>query len=218
MAETERDQAAHESAQGSVRAWWSAVLAGHVDQAHPVRNGVSAEVKGEVLHLNGSVTSNEERQELLEEASQLKGRGVSEVHDNLVVQAGTEDRVGVLVQAIVAVYENGEQAQAAADALFAHLHTARGMMKVVTPDCDRVAEGLHAVLPEPNWSDADQALDAGRSLLIVVADETAAFSVRELLDEETHSLRIVIAPPEPGANLAVPAKPARVDARERSSS
>src|SRR5450756_343370 len=95
MTETARDQAAHESAQESVRAWWSAVLAGHVDQAHPVRSGVSAEVKGEALHLNGSVTSNEERQELVEEASQLKGRGISEVHDNLVVQAETEDRVGV---------------------------------------------------------------------------------------------------------------------------
>jgi hypothetical protein len=205
MGEARREQAAHEGVQESVRAWWSAVLAGHVDQTHPVRSGVSAEVKGEVLHLNGSVTSGEERQELVEEAAQLKGRGITQVQDNLVVQAETEDRVGVLVQTIVAVYENGEQAQAAADALFAHGHTPRGMMKVVTPDSDRVAEGLHVVLPELNWSDADRALDAGRSLLVVVVDETAAFAVRELLDEETHSLLIVIAPPEPGANLAASA-------------
>ncbi|MHB8377412.1 MAG: hypothetical protein ACYDEB_10720 [Dehalococcoidia bacterium] len=210
MADIEKERAADEGVRESVRVWWGAVLAGHVDQGHPVRSRVSAEVKGEVLHLHGCVTSGEERQELIDEAAHLKGRGISEVQDNLVVQAETEDRVGVLVQTIVAVYENGAQAQAAADALFAHGHTPRGLMKVVLPDCDRVAEGLHAVLPEPNWSDADQALDAGRSLLVVVVDETAAFSARELLDEETHSLRTLIAPPELAANLS-----AHADERER---
>ncbi len=218
MADTERDRAARVGVQESVRAWWGAVLAGHVDDAHPVRRGVFAQMKGEVLHLSGSVTSGEERQTLVEEAALLKGHGISEVEDNIVVQSGTDDRVGVLVQTIMATYENVEQAQAAADVLFARGHTPRGFMKVLPPDCDRVAEGLHVILPELNWGDAEQALDAGESLLIVVVDETAAFSVRELLDEETHSLLIVIAPPEPGANLAAPGKPAHAGDSERDAS
>src|SRR5579859_4548431 len=56
MAQTEREQAAQAGVQESVRAWWSSVLTGDVDQEHPVRSGVSAQVKGAILHLHGSVT------------------------------------------------------------------------------------------------------------------------------------------------------------------
>ena len=58
------------------------------------------------------------------------------------------------------------------------------------------ADRLRALLPEEFIDDAGRALDSGEALLILRVDETAAFRVRELLEEDTRSQWTIAVPPQ----------------------
>jgi hypothetical protein len=55
---------------------------------------------------------------------------------------------------------------------------------------------LCALMPDDFVPDARKALDGGHALLILTVDETEAFRVRELLDEDTRSEWTMGAPPQ----------------------
>ncbi|GAC1447979.1 MAG: hypothetical protein PVSMB4_04390 [Ktedonobacterales bacterium] len=185
------------------RAWWTSVLAGQVDQSHPVHGTeVNARVEGDTLIITGKVPAESDLHEIQREAHHLRGHGIAHIRSELQVVPETMEEKGVLVQTLLGVFETAEQAGFAAGYLEGHAHIQPDLMRVVAPDDpDGGTALLHAILPAAYWEDGERALEAGRALLIVTVDETQAFKTRELMEEETRSLRMVILPPEPARNV-----------------
>lgn len=185
-------------------AWWTEALAGQASHAHPVHGtNVRARVEGRTLIMSGTVTSERNHRELRREAQHIKrSHGITRVRDELAVQRTDMEREGLLAQTLVCVYATEEQAGFAAGYLEGHADFTADMMHVLTPNqVDDALATLHALLPEAYWDDAERELHAGRALLIVLVDELDAFTARELLEEETPSLRTLALPPEPFGNL-----------------
>lgn len=184
-----------------VRDWWTQVLAGQVDQAHPVQGGkIKARLDGNTLIITGSVPSEADRREIAAEVEHLRGNGVAAIRDELKVESRGDEQPGLLVQTLIGAFETAEQAGFAEGYLQGHAHVDPRRMLVVATDADDDAQAaLRAVLPDAYQRKAEQALAAGRSVLVVTVDETEAFQARELLDEETRSLETIVLPPEPAA-------------------
>lgn len=182
-----------------VRAWWTQVLAGQLDQAHPVQgSSVKARLDGNTLVITGSVPSEADRREIEGEVAHLRGNGVDAVRNELKVEPRGDEQPGLLVQTLIGAFATAEQAGFAEGYLQGHAHVDPRHMLVVAADADEDAHAaLHAVLPDAYQQKAEQALAAGRSVLVVTVDETEAFQARELLDEETRSLETIVLPPEP---------------------
>lgn len=185
-------------------AWWTEALAGQASQAHPVLGtNVRAHVQGRTLVLTGTVASDRDRREILREAQHLKrGHGIAHVRDELVVQRNDVEREGLLAQTLIAVFATEEQAGFAAGYLEGHADFTADMMHVLTPDQgDQAVAELHALLPDTYWYDMERELRGGVALLVVLVDEVDAFTARELLAEETPSLRTLVLPPEPAETI-----------------
>lgn len=193
------EQESTEVLRDRVRAWWVSVLAGQIEGAHPVQGThVSATLDGKTLVIGGTVPSEADRTEIEQEVEHLRGNGFDDVRNELEVVPENTAEQGLLVQTLMSVFDNDEQAGFAEGYLEGHAHVKPEAMKVVAPASeDSGREAVRAVLPQPYWEDAEKALDAGRSLLIVTVDETEVFKARELLDEETRSLETIVMPPEP---------------------
>jgi hypothetical protein len=201
--ETAGEAESREILRTRIDAWWLSVLAGQVQEAHPVQGThVKARMEGNTLILSGTVPSEADRQEIDAEIQHLRQHGVEEVRDELEVVPEVTDEPGLLMQTLMATFETAEQAGFAEGYLEGHAHIRPGLMKVIGADSAEAGRSaLRAVLPEAYWEDAEEALEAGRALLVVTVDETEAFKARELLDEETHSLETLVLPPQPAQNL-----------------
>lgn len=182
------------------RAWWTSVLAGQIEQTHPVHTNIKAKLEGGTLIVTGTVPSEDDRDEIEREVEHLRGNGVSEIRDELTVEPEVVDEKGLLVQTLLAMFESEEQAGFAEGFLEGHANIEPDRMQVIAPEGDSVPVATHESLPEEYWQDAERALEAGRTLLIVTVDETEAFKTRELLDEETRSLETIVLPPEAARN------------------
>ncbi|MHB8577538.1 MAG: BON domain-containing protein [Dehalococcoidia bacterium] len=192
------EQESFEVDKDRTRAWWTTVLAGQVDQSYPVMGAdIKAHVDGETLVISGTVPAQDDKDDIEREVEHLKGNGVKDIRNEIEVKATTTDKKGLLVQTLVSVFENDEQAGFARGYLEGHAHVNPEGMRIVGPaNAGRDHATVHGMLPEANWQDAEKALDDGRTLLIVTVDETEVFSARELLDEETPSLETTVLPPE----------------------
>jgi hypothetical protein len=197
--EAEGEQESLEVLSDRVRAWWTQVLAGQIDQAHPVQGGnIKARLDGDTLVITGSVPSEADRQEIEGEVEHLRGNGVAGVRNELKVEPRDDEQPGLLVQTLIGAFETAEQAGFAEGYLQGHAHVDPQRMLVVAADAEEDAQvALRSVLPEAYQKHPERALAAGRSVLIVTVDETEAFQARELLDEETRSLETIVLPPEP---------------------
>lgn len=185
------------------RAWWTEALAGQAVQSHPVHGtNVRAHLEGRTLVLSGRVPSERDHLEVTREAQHLKrGHGIRDIRDELVVERTDAEREGLLIQTLMSIFETEEQAGFAAGYLEGHAAFTAEMIHVLTPDHrEHAVAVLHALLPDAFWRDAEEELRAGRALLVVTVDEVDAFTARELLAEETPSLRTVVLPPEPAGN------------------
>ena len=101
-----------ETAEGRTRSWWAAVLAGQVDDPHPLY-GANLDVafKGGVLHLSGELPSEDDRQRLLEEAGEVVGRGVDAIDAKHLRVARRKEKPGILDQTLIAAFENRDVAE-----------------------------------------------------------------------------------------------------------
>jgi hypothetical protein len=188
----------------STRAWWTSVLTGQVASSHPVHGtNLSARVEGDTLVVSGTVATEADRAEIAAETDHLKGHGIASVRNELQVVPEVTDEAGLLVQTLVATFENAEVARLAREYLESHVHVRPHLLQVISPESaeDGRAE-LRALLPEAFWEDAGKALDEDRALIIATVDETEAFKARQLLDEETRSLQTLVLPPEAAGNAA----------------
>jgi hypothetical protein len=168
-------------------------MAGAADRPHPAfGERIRAKLRDGVLRLSGEVASRQDRQAVIQEAAQFVGNGVDDVDAQRLRVARRDDQPGLLEQRIIATFANQKLAEFARAFLSEHGHLDPRSVEIVDPDHSDRAPLAGEFEPEVR-----NALDAGRSVLILRADETEAFELRELLDEETRSLWTVAMPPEP---------------------
>jgi hypothetical protein len=176
-----------------VTAWWASVLAGDVYQPHPVYGALKARLDGGRLRLSGELESEADRNELVCQARERIGHGIDRVDVSRLTVANNSERPGILNQTLVSAFPNREAAEFARAFVLKHSRT-RPLQEEIVDSTH--ANRLGALLPDELIDDAGKALDCGEALLILGVDETAAFRVRELLEEDTRSVWTIAAPPQ----------------------
>jgi hypothetical protein len=176
-----------------VDAWWASLLAGSVDEPHPVYGDLKAHLDGAGLRLSGELENEADRNELVSQARERIGHGIDRVDVSRLKVASRREKPGVLHQTLISAFPNREAAEFARAFVVKHSR--------VAPLNDEIVDSEHAsrldsLLPEEFIRDAGKALDEGGALLIVRVDETAAFRVRELLEEDTRSEWTIAMPPQ----------------------
>jgi hypothetical protein len=176
-----------------VDAWWAAVLAGDVDEPHPVYGSLRAHLDSGRLRLSGELETEADRKELVSAARERCGRGIDSVDVSRLTVDRNRDKPGILSQTLISAFSNREAAEFARAFVLKHSR--------IAPFRDEIVDSTHAgrlrpLLPQGFIEDACKALDSGKALLILRVDETATFRVRELLEEETRSEWTVAVPPQ----------------------
>ena len=180
-----------------VSTWWAAVLAGVVDEPHPLHGAdVRVTFKGGTLRLSGELPTEEDKSELLAEAREYVGHGIDGVDARQLKVIKSGERPGILDQTLIAAFADREVAELARRYLVDSRRIAAKHVEILDARQEGRARGL---LPDGFAKDLHKAFDAGRAVLILRVDETAAFRVRELLAEETRSLWTVATPPSPAS-------------------
>ena len=168
------------------------MLAGDLDQPHPVYGALKAHLEGERLRLSGELESEADRADLIRQARERIGHGIDRVDVAGLTVASRKEKPGLLDQTLISAFPNREAAEFAHAFVLKHSRVVPWQHEIV--DADH-GDTLPALLPEDFIRDAGKALDAGQALLILRVDETAAFRVRELLEEETRSEWTIAEPP-----------------------
>jgi hypothetical protein len=176
-----------------VNAWWASVLAGDVYEPHPVYGSLKAHLNGGRMRLSGEVENEADRNELMRQARERIGHGIDRVDVSRLTVASHHEKAGILSQTLISAFPNREAAEFARAFVLKHSR--------VAPLQDEIADSAHAdrlraLLPAAFIDDAGRALHSGEALLILRVDETAAFRVRELLEEETRSTWTIAVPPQ----------------------
>jgi hypothetical protein len=188
------------SATARTKAWWAAVLAGLVDDPHPIFGAdLDVAFKGGVLRLSGELPSQADRKQLLDEARGFVGRGADSIDAKHLTVVKRVERSGVLEQTLIAAFPNREVAEYARKYLVESRRVQATELEIL--DSDQGEAKARRLLPPDFISDVKKAFKAGEAVLILRIDETTAYKVRELLAEETRSLWTVATPP------TLPARP-----------
>lgn len=170
------------------------MLAGEAGEPHPIHGDrVNVHLSGGRLTLSGELDSKEDRDGLVEEARQRIGNGLEDVDARHLRIAARPYAHGILDQTLVAAFPEAEVAD-----LVRKLIIQRARVK------PRVSEVVHAgqveklrqLLPDDFLRDAQGALAKNKALLVMTVDETDAFDVRRLLEEDTRSTWTVALPPQ----------------------
>jgi hypothetical protein len=176
-----------------IDAWWAAVLAGDVSEPHPVFGDVRVQLRGGLLRLSGELESDADRKELIRQARQRIGHGIDSVDVSGLSAANRRERPGILEQTLISAFPSRDAAEFARDFVIRHSRVVPKLSEIIDPS---QAGKLRALMPDDFVPDARKALDGGHALLILTVDETEAFRVRELLDEDTRSEWTMGAPPQ----------------------
>ncbi len=193
-----KDVAPSDSATGRTKAWWAAVLAGLVDDPHPIYGAdLDVAFKGGVLRLSGELPSEADRKELVEEAREYVGRGADAVDAKRLTVAKRSERAGVLEQTLIAAFPNRDVAEYARKYLVESRRVQAKQLEII--DSRHGEAKARQLLPPEFISDVQKAFKAGDAVLILRIDETHAYKVRELLAEDTRSLWTIATPPTPPA-------------------
>jgi hypothetical protein len=107
--------------------------------------------------------------------------------------ANRRERPGILEQTLISAFPSRDAAEFARDFVIRHSRVVPKLSEIIDPS---QAGKLRALMPDDFVPDARRALDGGHALLILTVDETEAFRVRELLDEDTRSEWTMGAPPQ----------------------
>jgi hypothetical protein len=176
-----------------IDAWWATVLAGDVSEPHPVFGDVKVQLHGSRLRLSGELESDAERKDLIDQARQRIGHGIDGVDVADLKVASRKEKPGILEQTLVSAFPSRDAAEFARDFVIKHSRVVPKQSEIV--DTNR-AETLRKLVPGDFARAARKALDSRQALLILTVDETEAFRVRELLEEDTRSEWTVASPPQ----------------------
>jgi hypothetical protein len=176
-----------------VNAWWASVLAGDVYEPHPAYGALKAHLDGGRLRLSGELESEADRNELVRQGRERIGHGIDRVDVSRLTVANSDEKPGILSQTLISAFPNREAAEFAHAFVLKHTRVGRLHEEIVD---SAHSERLGALLPDEFIDDGGKALDSGQTLLILRVDETAAFRVRELLEEDTRSEWTMAVPPQ----------------------
>jgi hypothetical protein len=181
-------------ATGRTKGWWAAVLAGLVDDPHPIYGAdLDVAFKGGVLHLSGELPSEADKKELLKEAREHVGRGVEAIDAKHLKVVKSREKAGVLEQTLIAAFPNRDVAEYAGKYLVESRRVQAKQLEIV--DSLHGEATARQLLPPEFIADVQKAFRAGDAVLILRIDETTAYKVRELLADETRSLWTIATPP-----------------------
>lgn len=184
-----------ESSAHRVRTWWATILAGLIDEPHPIYGAdVAVTFKGGTLRLSGELSSEAERKQLLEEARAHVGHGIDAVDAKQLKVTKSREKPGLLDQTLIAAFADPEVAEFARRYLVESRRIDAKHVEILDAKQEDRAREL---LPDAFLTDVRKAFDCGQAVLILRVDETSAFRVRELLAQETRSLWTVATPPTP---------------------
>jgi hypothetical protein len=175
-----------------IDAWWAAVLAGDIYQPHPLYTGLKVRLDGRRLRLSGELESDEDRTELIRQARERIGRGIDRVDVSQLTVAPRTEKPGILEQTLISAFPSRDAAEYARDFVIKLSRVVPKQSDII--DADH-ADELRRLVPEEFLRTARRAIDSGDALLILRVDETEAFRVRELLEEETRSQWTIGLPP-----------------------
>ena len=181
-----------------IDAWFDTILAGEADEPHPVYGDrLKVKFTDGLMTVSGELQTEPDRDELLRQARARIGSGLREIDaSNLRVAEHHEDH-GVLDQILIAAFEEPDVADLVRNFIAQRSRHAPKLQEVVKADeIDKIKE----LLPDDFVRDVVKALDNGnKALLILQVDETDAFDVRRLLEEDTRSTWTLALPPEVAA-------------------
>jgi hypothetical protein len=180
-----------------VDAWWATVMAGDVSEPHPIFGDVRVSLHGGLLRVSGELESDADHKELVRQARRRISHGIDNVDVSGLSTASRREKPGILEQTIISAFPSSDAAEFARDFVVKHSRVVPKQNEIV--DSNR-ASRLRALVPEDLVRKARKALGGRHALLIVRVDETEAFRVRELLEEETRSEWTMTAPPQPIAS------------------
>ena len=177
----------------AIDAWWNAVLAGAVDEPHPVHgDDLKVTIKRGVLRLAGTLQTEEDKKELLDGARAYVGRGVDKLDAQRLMVVKHREKPGILEQTLIAAFPNRDVADLARKYLVDFRRLKAKHLEIL----DRSQEDkVSRLVPKGFISDVQKAFAAGEVVLVLRVDETDAFKVREVLAEDTRSRWTVSTPP-----------------------
>jgi hypothetical protein len=175
-----------------VVAWWASVLAGDVYDPHPIHRDLKVRLHGGRLRLSGELESIEDCDELVRQARQRIGHGIDHVDVSGLEVINRDEKPGILEQTLISAFPGREAAEYAKEFVLEHSRVVPMRSDIVDAGS---ADRLRRMQSVDVAGDVGRALDSGRALLILRVDETEAFKVRELLDEDTRSEWTVAMPP-----------------------
>jgi hypothetical protein len=175
-----------------VDAWWATVLAGDLSEPHPTFGDVKVHLHGGLLRLSGELESAADRKELVHQARQRIGHGIDNVDVSGLTTETRGEKPGILEQTLISSFPSRGAAEFARDFVIRHSRVVPKQNEIIDPNH---ADRLRSVIPDDFVRDARKALDGGHALLVLKVDETEAFRVRELLEEDTRSEWTMTAPP-----------------------
>jgi hypothetical protein len=173
--------------------WWTRVLVGQTELAHPVYgDAIDLKLRGGVLHVAGELASDQERHSFIREARSFVGRGLDDVDVKRLVVKRPHGTPGILDQTLIGAFPNQALAEHALKFLREHTRVKLKEAGTVKSGQDKVLDRLG------DFADTvRKALADGKGIVIVRVDEPDAFEARELLDEDTRSQWTLALPPVP---------------------
>lgn len=169
------------------------MLAGDVDKPHPVYGDLRAHLDGGRLRLSGELETESDRNDLVRQARARIGNGIDRLDVSHLKVESRKEKPGILQQTLISAFPNRAAAEFARAFVLKHSRVAPLQDEII--DSTR-ADKPASLLPDGFHRDAGKALDKGGALLILKVDETAAFRVRELLEEDTRSDWTIALPPQ----------------------
>lgn len=183
-----------------IRSWWIDLLEGEEEGSHPLfGNILQAQLKDQTLVVSGALPSEAARRNLERELHLIvEKRGVAVRNDTTVAPEGAE-RPAILEQTLIAIFEQELHAKLAIEQVEGNPLLRSVCLRLLAADsANRIGEE-DAVAREhiaaTYQGELRRAIAAGHAILIATADETDAFALRELLDEDTRSLQVLVMPP-----------------------
>jgi hypothetical protein len=181
----------------AIDAWWKAIMAGGVDEPHPVYgDDLRISIRHGVLRLVGTMPTEDDKRELLGRAREYVGHGIDKVDARRLKVFERKEKPGILEQTLIADFANRDVAEIARR----HLVDIRRLKAKQIEILDRSNEDkTRRLVPADFIGNVDKAFKAGEAVLVMRVDETEAFRVREMLAQDTRSRWTVITPPTPMA-------------------
>lgn len=174
-----------------IERWWTDVLAGEAAARHPVHgDDVKVKLTDGRLELWGEVPSKRDHDQLVHEARARIGSGLHEFDASRLRVRSNGEKSGLLAQTLLAAYARRDTAELALKFLLEHSHSKPLRAQII----DKLSS-LTDALPRELIDGAKKHVDGGQTLVAVDVDETEAFRVRALLEEDTPSTWTVAAPP-----------------------